>query len=357
MKKYGWILLLSISFLFGIPAPEVAARSFEIMNYDVQVDIQEDGSALFTERITYDFEGAYNGVLYKLDVSEIETPTDVKVSMQADGQQDAFPFAPSTSEEPGTFALENTEDFLEFTVYNPMEDEVQTVIYEYRLPEIITNYNDIAELNRKVIGEGWEDDIEDIMISITLPQAVEDGELRAWGHGDLEGEVALKDNQEVLLTVPYNSAESFVEARVIFPTYVTPSNPNVVNEDKYDEIMAFEENLAVQKKQRGVLGLILGALLGGVGVILPFWLFRWLKRKNEEANPNPVHIPDHVYELPAEMTPAIMNAAVFNQAAGSKEITATIMDLIRKGYLQIEESESERKKGFLKKKNKIIVYP
>lgn len=349
LKKYGLILLLSISFLFGISTPEVEARSFEIMKYDIQVDIQEDGSALFTERITYDFDGVFNGVLYNLDISEIETPTDVKVSMQAEGQQDTFPFAPSTSEDPGTFTLENTEDFLKFTVYNPMEDEIQTVIYEYRLPEIITNYNDIAELNRKVIGGGWEEDIEDINISITLPQAVEDGELRAWGHGDREGKVTLKDNQEVLLTLPSNSAESFVEARVIFPTYVTPNNPNVVNEDKYDEIMAFEENLAGQKKQKGVLGLILGVLLGVVGIIPPFWLFRWLKRKNQEANPKPVHVPDHVYELPAEMTPAIMNAAVFNQAAGSKEITATIMDLIRKGYLQIEEDESEKKKKLFEK--------
>lgn len=351
MKKYFLILWAVIAFLIGIPAPEAAAKSFEITDYDVLVEIQEDGSAFFTEQITYDFDGAFNGVLYHLDISNIQTPTDVKVSMRGEGQQDAFPFASSSSEEPGTFSLENTGDFLNFTVYNPIENEVQTVIYEYRIPEIITNYNDIAELNRKIIGGGWEHPLENVHITITLPQAVKEGELRAWGHGDRAGEVSLKDNRSVLLTVPYNPVESFVEARVIFPTYVTGNNPHVVKEDKYEEIMAFEENLAVRKEQRGKISLAFGLFLGIMSPLLTLFLFRWLKRKDREANPHPAHVPDHIYQLPSDLAPAVMNASVFNKYPGTTEITATIMNLVRRGYLRIEESgRSHSQKLFEKEK-------
>ena len=348
---------MSFTFLMGTPNQEVAARSFDITDYDVLVDIQEDGSAFFTEQITYDFDGVYNGVSYNLDLSNIEDPTDVKVSMQAEGQQNAFPFAPSTSGEAGTFLLENTDDLLEFTVYNPMQDEVQTVIYEYRIPEIITNYNDVAELNRKIIGENWEDSIENITIKITLPKAVREGQLRAWGHGDRAGEVTLQDNQVVLLTLPYNPVESFVEARVIFPPKITQNNPHVVNEDKYEEIMAFEENAAMEKETKGKQYLLLGILFGVLGPLFTIGVFIWLRKKDREANPNPIHIPDHVYELPADRTPAVMNASVFNKAAGATEVTATIMDLIRKGYLRIEETEiTKDKKLFEKDKSNYRLY-
>lgn len=72
----------------------------------------------------------------------------------------------SDTEEPGTFKLDNTGDFLNFTVYNKMTDEIQTVIYQYRIPEIITNYNDIAEFNRKVIGSAWEDPLNDVDVTV-----------------------------------------------------------------------------------------------------------------------------------------------------------------------------------------------
>ena len=69
MKKIWLILLLMVLLFTG--GPDVQARSYEIANYDVLVEIQDDGSAFFTESITYDFEGDFKGVLYDLDISEV----------------------------------------------------------------------------------------------------------------------------------------------------------------------------------------------------------------------------------------------------------------------------------------------
>jgi uncharacterized membrane protein len=244
MKKVRLILLLLMVLLFTV-GPDVQARSYEIANYDVLVEIQDDGSAFFTESITYDFEGDFKGVLYDLDISEVQTPTDVVVSMQSKADEEATPFTLSDTGVPGTFTLVNTENFLKFTVYNKMSDEIQTVIYQYRIPEIVTNYNDIAEFNRKVIGSGWEDLLNDVDITVILPEATDEKELRAWGHGGgANSTVELVDNQRVLLHVPQNPANQFVGAHVIFPISITPNNPLVVNEDKFEVILSQEAALA-----------------------------------------------------------------------------------------------------------------
>jgi len=351
MKRLGFILLLMFGFVFGFGEREVQARSYEITNYDVLVDIQKDGSAFFKESITYDFEGEFNGVLYNLDIMDVEDPTDVKVSMQAYSSENAFPFALSDTEEPGTFKLENTGDFLNFTVFNKMSDETQTVIYEYRIPEIVTNYNDIAEFNRKVIGSAWEDSLGDVDVTIRLPEATGEEQLRAWGHGgDESSTVTLENNQQVLLYVPQNPINQFVEAHVIFPTSITADNPNIVNEDKFDEILAQEAELADAERKNSLLLGLAGIALAIIGPILPIAVFIWNQRIKKKEIPQAIHLPDHIYEVPEDMTPAVMSSAVFGRSAQSEDVSATILDLVRKGYLAISPVDVPQKGIFGREK-------
>ncbi|CZQ88865.1 Hypothetical protein Tpal_1060 [Trichococcus palustris] len=351
MKRIGFIFVLMFSFIFGFGERDVQARSYEITNYDVLVDIQKDGSAFFKESITYDFSGEFNGVLYDLDIKDVAVPTDVKVSMQAYSSQNAFPFALSDTGEPGTFKLENTGDFLHFTVYNKMSDEIQTVIYEYRIPEIVTNYNDIAEFNRKVIGAGWENTLNDVDVTIRLPEATGEQELRAWGHGGSQNStVTLEKNQQVLLHVPQNPAKQFVEAHVIFPTRITADNPHIVNEDKYAAILAQEAALAETEKKNSYLWGIAGAALAIIGPILPIAVFLWNRRAKKKEMPQEIHLPDHIYELPEDMTPAVMSSAVFGRNAQAEDVSATILDLVRKGYLSISPVDVPQKGIFGREK-------
>ena len=351
MKRIGSIVLVMFFFLIGFGQKEVQARSYEITNYDVLVEIQRDGSAFFTESITYDFEGEFNEVLYELDISEVADPTDVKVSMQGYLSENPFPFALSDTEESGTFELDNTGDYLNFTVYNKMTDEIQTVIYQYRIPEIITNYNDIAEFNRKVIGSAWEDPLNDVDVTILLPEATAEEELRAWGHGGGENStVTLEDNQKALLYVPKNPANQFVEAHVIFPTRITADNPNVVNEDKFDEILAQEAALAEEEERNALLFGVLSAVFAAFAPILPILVFLWVRRARKREIPQEIHLPDHIYELPEDMTPAVMNGAVFSGNVQAADISATILDLVRKGYLTISPVQIPQKGIFGREK-------
>ncbi|WP_373768445.1 DUF2207 domain-containing protein, partial [Jeotgalibaca porci] len=161
MKKIVAIISFISFFLLSISSPKVAARSYDIDNYDVLVEIQEDGSAFFTERITYYFDGEFNGVLFNLDYASHPSPTDISVTVEGEGQAGEL-FRQATSQEPGTYELINEADFLRFTVYKPISDDEMTVVYAYRIPEMVTNYNDTAQFNRRVIGSAWDDVLSDV---------------------------------------------------------------------------------------------------------------------------------------------------------------------------------------------------
>lgn len=337
MKKIGLWIGLIFTFFSSVEVVEASDRYYEIIDYDVVVEIEADGSALFTEKITYDFDGAFNGVNYRLDVRGIEAPTNLSVFLQGEDEETPTEMDAENSQEPGTYQAQMEGDYVAFTVYQPIEDAEQTVIYSYRLPEIITNYNDTAELNRKIIGAGWTDPLEDIDITITLPTPVSDGELQAWAHGERTGNVEVEDNQKVTLTLDQNPPNQFVEARVLFPTSVTPNNPNVVNEDKYEEIVTYEARLAgeKQKSNRTMFAVAVGFSL--VGPLVSILVYIWLVTKTRAANPNPTEGPDYLYEPPAAIPPAVMNVAVFGRTPSHADVSATLMNLVRKGYLQMEE--------------------
>ena len=306
MKRIRLIILLLFGFLFTVQV-QAQARSYEIANYNVLVEIQDDGSAFFTESITYDFEGDFNGVLYDLDISGVQTPTDVAVLMQSKADGEVIPFDLSDSGASGTFTLVNTGDFLNFTVYNKMSNEKQTVIYRYRIPEIVTNYNDTAEFDRAVVGGGWKDVLNDVDVTVILPTATGDNELRTWGHGGgANSTVTIVDNQRVLLHVPQNPANQLVEAHIIFPISITPNNFNVVNEDKYESILAQEAALAEPEreiivinedkhedeeilaqvtalaeqgqKNKELLWIVLGVLGLIASILVAIWIYRLRKR-------------------------------------------------------------------------------
>lgn len=338
MKKILAIISFSMFLFFGISSPEVAARSYDINNYDVLVEIQEDGSAYFTERITYDFDGDFNGVSFNLDYKTHPSPTDISVAVEQDGQE-AATFYQSTSMDAGTYEMENTDGYLRFRVHNPISDDEMTVIYSYRIPEMITNYNDTAQFNRRVIGGAWDDVLGDVDVRIELPMPVEPGELKAWGHGDAAGKVTLQDNQVVLLEVGRNPEYTFVEANVVFPTYVTWNNPNKVSEDRLDEIVSMEERLErgeIEKRRSILIG---GLVLGLFGPFAALVTLFWLQRKNKKVNPNPYEEPEYVYALPENISPAVMNKAIFGMVPNADAVTATILDLVRRGYLIMNEIE------------------
>ena len=79
-------------------------------------------------------------------------------------------------------------------IYHEMDGGRATFVYRYTIKSLITNYQDTAELNWKVIGKGWEKPLSDVQITINLPSRPVP-ELKAYAHGDLSGETKVDRDQ------------------------------------------------------------------------------------------------------------------------------------------------------------------
>lgn len=338
MKQYrmmiAWVVTLGLAFLGAVT---VDARSLEVSRYVIDAAIQETGDVQFTEEVTFEAEGHYNGVFYNLDYQGVEEPTDVRVTL-VPSEGGPIELEEADTGQAETYEVSRDGSLLQYKVYLPFGDSSRTVRFQYTLPHLITNYNDTAEFNRRVVGANWEIPQSNITVHVTLPQVATRETLRAWGHGG-RGTVTIdSDYRGVTWQVAANDPGHFVEAHMIFPQTLTRLNTNVVASDGFDRIIAGEEALITraeeQKESSRRLGVI-GAVLTVLSLGWTWWGGRRAYHKKMAAVP---YVPDHLFEIPQDLTPAIMDAAIYDEVDMS-DVTATVMDLVRRGVIQMSESE------------------
>lgn len=280
MKK-GKVLLGIVSallLLFHLQAIK-AAGSYEITGYNATADILEDGSIELTQKITYAFDGDFNGVYYDQNLTKIKQLSDVFVAVTQAGQTTTLKEA--TTGANNTYQLLQEADKLRIKVFHKVSDEDVTLTYRYKLTGLITNYRDTAELNWKILGAGWDEPVQNIKVTLNLPTRPQN-ELQAWTHGPLTGYTAVDKKQgKVTLTLAELPTDQFLETHLLFPTAVTAKNPQFVDKDAKQSIQRSEAALAkaanekrkAEKKQEqmiknGFLGVI---LLASGGMLFLLW--------------------------------------------------------------------------------------
>lgn len=356
-------LLVAVLTLWLIPVNHASAQdvSFTIPKQDIVAEILPNGNVKFTDIQTYDVD-FMNGALFTLDYSGYELE-DYRIGVrEANGEVTYFEESDSGAQ--GTYAVNDREHigYIDFRVYNRTRDETVDFVYEYELAALVTNYADTADLNRRF---GTNDFTTDVTVKIVLPELVENpDDFRAWGYGAAQGDIQLSEEDGksvVLATIPDRTSSQFVEVQTIFPLAMTPDNPNVVDEAMKEEIISTSE-AQVQRdlkqfekdKRKNLLFIIGGMLLPGLLTVYATWYY-FSKRK--KLNPNPVKLPKHIYELPEDITPALMATAYYRSQPTTDDFSATVMDLARKGYLTLEEIPKEKRSllGFGGDKSTVLV--
>ena len=337
MKRWIITFLLGLVAFLGL-GTTVDARSLVVDKYDIEANILENGDVQFFETITFQSDGAYNGVFYNLDYSGFGKPTDVNAYLET--SEGRLLMNQENSGKKGTYQLTDSGSKIQFKVYFPFSNSKLKVTFQYTIPRLVTNYLDTAELNRKVIGQEWEIDQRNITVKVNIPGTASRETLRAWGHGaGQNGDVKIaSDYRSVTLTAPKNESGDFVEVHMLFPQTLTHANTNVKNEKAFDRIVAEEEKLINDEKNlrnTGFFGMIVGWVLLVLNMVYAFVTGFFANRKRLAQVQ---HIPDHLYELPEDITPAVMNQAVYGKT-DMTDFSATVMDLVRKKVLKLSDTE------------------
>ncbi|AVK61119.1 DUF2207 domain-containing protein [Lactobacillus sp. CBA3605] len=356
-KMLWWGLLAGL--MVGIMTlnwqPIHALADYRISHYDTQVDIQKDGSAEVTQAMTYDFDDDYHGVFNVQDLRGIQGAQFQGVTTQLNGGMTQTVQAAQTGSD-NTYQLTQTNQQFRVKLYRTVKaDDQLRVVYRYRLLGVVTNYQDTAELNWKIIGTGWDEPLRQVRLTIQLP-AKSVTALQGWTHGPLSGKTVVSQaDGRVLITLAYNPANTFVETHLVFPTSVTPTNQRTSTKKRLVAVQKQEAQLARAanaKRQRqrqlywGLYGLAIGVLVVTIGGYS--W---WFWRHRATPHVRPVPIP-HAFDVPG-VSPAVAQSlwrtaspntdalsAEILQAAAAKEIKLTTLPGKRQPQVQLTRLRS-----------------
>jgi uncharacterized membrane protein YgcG len=316
----GWrravLLLFVVALLAAAPAP-AAARSIVIERFDVQVNVAEDSRILVTETMQFRFTGSWNGIIRLIPIEYRYKGFNYTLFLE--------PL--SVTDERGNalrHEISREGHLRSFKIWVPgARDAVRTVVLRYQVRNALRYFDEHDELYWNVTGDEWEMPIEAASASISLPPTVTG--LRALAFTGAYGST----EQSASVDVSGNSVR------------VLAQRPLGVREG-LTVVVGWDKGIVLQP---GFLSKLGDFLLSNWPLFLPigvfavmFWL--WYSRGRDPAlRPIAPH-----YEPPAGMTPAEVGTLIDN-SPDMRDITATLVDLAVRGYLYIDETESEKLLG------------
>lgn len=338
-KILSIILIISILMSFCIVVNAEEDRSYYIDSYQISARINENGDMLVDETLDYVFDGSFNGIYRTLGLEKNEEYENIQVFVAENGKLTEF--IKDSSQKENTYQLINEGNVLKIKAFNKSKDQKKTFVIRYKANKAAIKYKDIAELYWQFTGKNAMDvPVNNYKVLIWLPGTVQKDSIKAFAHGPLSGNVEINQEGIVSLKVDKLKPNNMVEARVLFSPEALNENARFVNEMAFDKIMA-EEALEVEKanKARMIARIFIGLAFVLVLFEMLLILFIYL-RYDKEFKPD--FQGDYLRELPYEYSPAVM-AVLWNFGKVTpKEITATLMDLVRRKVLQLKVENTEK---------------
>lgn len=342
MKKIINIVIFLLLNIIVFSAP-----SYNIDNLKIDAIINEDGTMDIKEEITYDIS-QINGIYYNIDVRDVGDIYNLDVGFSENGK--IVRAIHKNSQSKGYYTTNFEDDILKIKLYCPTYSEKRTFYINYSLSAPLTVYNDVAQLNRKMVGENWDKGIKNIEILVHLPKNVKNEDTYAFGHmrsisSNIQGNVEILDEKTIKYSVKNNIPHNFVELDMIFPREVVNKIPIslVKNYDGKEKILLMEQKILEneedweqKEKIKGTLKKIIFIFQG----IAYFGVCIGIYIKN--YRPYKLNKNQYYRELPENISPAISEIIINKKTYLQKKgVFVTILDLVRRGYFDIREEKND----------------
>ena len=324
--------------------PRVArADGYSIDAVDIDATISADGSLDVLEYRTFDFDGSYHGVYWKI-------PTDANGSLGIETRITAVgeviggqfvAFEEDYSERDHTYQLSDYGSYIKVKLYAAHAYEEATFVIGYTDTNLAARYDDVSELYWKFVSDGWDVESRNVTCTVHLPvpegRTVEPEEnVRAWGHGPLDGEVAFEGN-DVVYRAPGVGTSEFAEARIVFPEdwlSETTSRGGRMLQTILAEEQAWADEANARRRNARILSY--GSTgLGLVGTLIAFLMpLAALIRYRRNMRP---HFDDKYFrDVPTDDHPAVLGALYRGGAPEGEDFSASLMRLTDLGAVHLE---------------------
>lgn len=337
---------------------EAWAKSYTMPKVDIAAQVETDGSLHFTEQRTFDFNGDFTAVWWTFENlppnSELQMNGARMAAVDAEGKVEGDwvtmknePFVLAWRDEggPGTDAY--SLDAAKNTVYAFFHASNERVIIEldYTVVNGVQAFRDVGEVNWRYIGSQWEETASDVTLTLALPvpqgtEVVPGDNVRAWGHGPLDGSLVVNPDGTIVYMVPSVAPGQYAEARVVFPVdWLTNLSGEAAlafkDQLRLDEVMKEEQGWADQANRDRVLALAFVIACGVICVLLIGWALRAYFKYGKEYEPD--YTGEYWRDVPdPSVHPAVIGRLWRWDRESQDDFTATLMHLAHIGAVRID---------------------
>ena len=337
-------------FLFFIISIISFSASFRISDLNVEAKLQKDGSMLVSEAVTYSID-EINGVYFDIDAKGYGGINSLQV-FEDNGinENNEISFKKVDS---ANYEVTENDGVYRIKLYSKNYNNIRTFKFVYTLPDAIKVYDDVAQLNRKMVGQDWQKGIFTIKVTIEIPVSknYDNSKILVFGHGPLTGEVDKIDNTVVYKLEDYYPGD-FLEAHILMEPEIFSEfdKSKIIHVNMKQELLDMEARLANEanternraikiKKGMQILSNNPKTILdaeASIWAVLMYYIHIVFKRKNKSRNKEVKYLRD----LPDDSSPALVGG-IMTKNVNDNEILATIVDLIRKKVLTLETSDKK----------------
>lgn len=321
MRRFLLSVMLSAWFLLAV-APHVFAdvNDFIITKFDAEYSITKDdpqGRLKVKETITVEFSDNNHGILRALPLKyKTKLNTSVLSVNKVSGEE--WPF---------TIYTENDNLILKIGDPNLTVTGEQTFIVNYQMDNVITFYPNHDEFYWDINGDDWDQPFVEVSANINLPPG-------------------LKTNEQLCYSGGFGDQSKNCQVANLGAN-VLASAVNLKPNQTLTAVISFEKGFfkppTWRDKIKDNFGLLAGTVLPPL--IFGTWAYKRWKKLGKDPKGAGVIVPE--YGPPKGLSPAEVGT-VIDYNVGTRDISATIIDLAIRKYLKINVEEKRR---LLKKNN------
>ena len=330
------IIFFSISLLAGTGASFAANdNSYTIPLINEDLYVQSDGTLHVKEVIHYSFIGTFHGIYRDIPLTGSQHISDVKVT--STGAYSNYTIInDGTNERIQVFLYSNPEKTI------PINNKNVDVTIQYNFLNGINVYNDIGELQYKLVGQSWAVAVGKVIANIHVNSSQG---VRYWLNPPYYATNSTWNNNVLQVTSTSIPSGQYFELRMVIPKNqfdANPVNANRINENALNSIINIQNNYQNSLNFKTSLYHILSVLML-LALFIPLIIYVRYGRE-----PKIDYRAEYERDIPTNDPPAMVNALCgsgLSKKIGKPDMDgfkATIMDLINRKYLNLEKTHSDK---------------
>jgi uncharacterized protein (TIGR04222 family) len=305
------VILAAVAALLLSPTAGAQAKDWAIDSMDVNLDVQKNGDVIVDEKVTFVFRGNFHFVTRSIPTDNMDGMTDLEV-LDSSGQP--LP----KGDGPGTWSSSSSGNRRLITVNFDLTDTSGTWTFHYKAQSVVMFFDQGDEVRWYVFDAETPVPINSVKTTVKLPGSV-----------------------------PADQMTQAVQSSFDVPANVTSPGPSTMVYEATG-IPAYTNFWIVTGFPKGVVDFtwtarrVAAFIVPKVGFVLPilaFLVMLLLWRRRGRDDPSAIYAK-YVSEPPSDLSPGLVGALV-DEKVDTKEVIATIVDLARRGYMEITDTKQD----------------